>query len=71
MRRAAPERNASNLFFVRRELLNDVVRERGVEECYVRAKYRQARRQDGELALLTIEEEEKLLENDELLLVEV
>ena len=61
----------SNLFFVRRELLNDVVRERSVEECYVRAKYRQARRQDGELALLTIEEEEKLLENDELLLAEV
>ena len=61
----------SNLFFVRRELLNDVVRERSVEECYIRAKYRQARRQDGELALLTVKEEEKLLENDKLLLVEV
>jgi len=30
----------SNLFFARRELLNDVVRERSVEEYYVRAKYR-------------------------------
>lgn len=51
----------SNLFFVRRELLNDVVRERSVEECYVRAKFRQARDEKGKLMLLSIEEEEKLL----------
>lgn len=52
----------SNLFFIRRELLNDVVYEKTVEECYVRAKYRQARDPQGELMLLSIEDEEKLLE---------
>mgnify|MGYP000861945463 FL=1 len=52
----------SNLFFIRRELLNDVVCEKTVEECYVRAKYRQARDPQGKLMLLSIEDEEKLLE---------
>jgi len=52
----------SNLFFIRRELLNDVVYEKTVEECYVRAKYRQARDPQGKLMLLSIEDEEKLLE---------
>lgn len=59
----------SNLFFIRRELLNDVVYEKTVEECYVRAKYRQARDPQGKLMLLSIEDEEKLLE--ELSLVDV
>ena len=54
----------SNLFFIRRELLNDVVYEKTVEECYVRAKYRQARDPQGKLMLLSIEDEEKLLEGD-------
>jgi len=52
----------SNLFFIRRELLNDVVYEKTVEECYVRAKYRQARNPQGKLMLLSIEDEEKLME---------
>ena len=52
----------SNLFFVRRELLNDVVCEKTIEECYVRAKFREARDSNGNLALLTIEEEEKILD---------
>jgi hypothetical protein len=52
----------SNLFFIRRELLNDVVYEKTVEECYVRAKYRQARDPQGTLMLLSIEDEEKLME---------
>ena len=51
----------SNLFFVRRELLNGVIQEKSVEKCYVRAKFRQARNRDGALALLTIQEEEELL----------
>ena len=55
-------RIGSNLFFVRRDLLNDVVREKSIESCYVRAKYRQARDAEGRLMLLSIEEEEKLLE---------
>ena len=59
----------SNLFFVRRELLNDIIQEKTVEECYVRAKYRQARDQAGALALLTIQEEEELLRD--LLLIDV
>lgn len=42
----------SNLFFIRRELLNDVVYEKTVEECYVRAKYRQARDPQGKLIFL-------------------
>ena len=54
--------NGGNLFFVRRDLLNETVREKSVEECYVRAKYRQARDPQGKLMLLTIEEEERLLE---------
>ena len=49
-------------FFVRRELLNDVVCEKTIEECYVRAKFREARDSNGNLALLTIEEEEKILD---------
>ena len=52
----------SNLFFIRRELLNGVVYEKTVEECYVRAKYRRARDPQGKLMLLSIEDEEKLLE---------
>ena len=43
-------------------MLNDVVYEKTVEECYVRAKYRQARDPQGKLMLLSIEDEEKLLE---------
>ena len=52
----------SNLFFIRRELLNDVVYEKTIEECYVRAKYRQAKDTQGKLMLLSIEDEEKLIE---------
>ena len=59
----------SNLFFIRRELLNDVVYEKTVEECYVRAKYRQARDPQGKLMLSSIEDKEELLE--ELYLVNV
>lgn len=51
----------TNLFFVRRELLNEVVYEKTVQECYVKAKSREARNAQGKLALLTIEEEEKIL----------
>ena len=35
--------------------------ERSIEECYVRAKYRQARGADGRLLLLSVEEEEALV----------
>lgn len=52
----------SNLFFVRRELLNGIVYEKTIEECYVRAKCREARDLNGNLAFLTREEEEKILE---------
>lgn len=42
--------------------MNDVVCEKTIEECYVRAKFREARDSNGNLALLTIEEEEKILD---------
>ena len=50
-----------NAFFVRRELLNDTVCERSVEECYVQAKYRQALDKHGKLRLLSVAEEEALM----------
>ena len=36
--------------------------EKTIEECYVRAKYRQAKDTQGKLMLLSIEDEEKLME---------
>jgi len=54
--------NGNNIFFVRNDLLNDIVKERTVSECFRQGKFRESRNPDGTLAFLTMEEEQKLLE---------
>lgn len=43
----------NNCFFVRRDLLNDVVVERPAEECFRDASFRESRDADGKLSFLT------------------
>lgn len=54
--------NGNNLFFVRKDLLNERVRERAVEEVYVAGQFRESRNEKGELTFLETAEEIKLLE---------
>jgi hypothetical protein len=53
----------NNAFFVRRNLLNEKVREVGAEEAYTRNQFRESRAENGELAFLSLEEERRLLES--------
>jgi hypothetical protein len=51
----------NNAFFVRRDLLNDAVREVTVTDAYVRRNFREARAADGTLAFSTFEEETAMI----------
>lgn len=51
----------NNAFFVRRDLLNDSVREITVTDAYVRRSFREARAEDGSLAFPTFDEEAALI----------
>ncbi len=53
----------NNAFFVRRDLLNDKVREVSAEEAYTQNQFRESRAESGELAFLSLEEEQRLLES--------
>ncbi len=53
--------NGNNIFFVRNELLNDVVTPRDVTECFVQGKFRESRDVNGKLAFLNIQEEMELI----------
>ena len=53
--------NGNNIFFVRNELLNDVVTPRDVTECFVHGKFRESRDVNGKLAFLNIQEEMELI----------
>lgn len=54
--------SGNNIFFVRDELLNNTVRERAVSECFRQGKFRESRNPNGELAFLTLEDEQRLLD---------
>jgi len=53
----------NNAFFVRRDLLNDKVREVSAGEAYTQNQFRESRAENGELAFLSLEEEQRLLES--------
>ncbi|SHE95978.1 NADH dehydrogenase [Schwartzia succinivorans] len=57
----AGNKNGNNIFFVRNDLLNDVVREKSVEECFVHGKFRDSRNDDGTIAFYSLEEEQAIL----------
>jgi hypothetical protein len=59
----------NNAFFVRKDLRPDYMPALTSEEAYVAGQFRESRHEDGQLMLLTLEEETKLL--DSLPLVEV
>jgi hypothetical protein len=59
----------NNAFFVRKDLRPDYMSALTSEEAYVAGQFRESRHEDGQLMLLTLEEETKLL--DSLPLVEV
>lgn len=58
--------NGNNVFFVRNDLLNDVVKAVPVEKCWRQGQFREGRKEDGSLAFYTNEEEQKLLAELEL-----
>lgn len=58
--------NGNNVFFVRNDLLNNVVKAVPVEKCWRKGQFREGRKEDGSLAFYTSEEEQKLLSELEL-----
>ena len=57
----AGNKHAANLFFVKRELLNDVVKEKSIDEVYHKNQYEDSRNEHGELQRLSFEEEQKII----------
>lgn len=55
--------NGNNIFFVRNELLNDIVKKRSIEECFVQAKFRDSRSENGKLAFITLDEAKSLIQD--------
>jgi hypothetical protein len=55
-------RAGNNAFFVQRELLPPGMRELSVAEGFTPAQFREARKSDGSLALMTAEQALKLIE---------
>ncbi len=56
-------RNGCNLFFVRKELLNEIVHKKEIEECFYHGQFRESRDREGNLAFLQMEEEQNLLKD--------
>ncbi len=52
-----------NLFFVKRELLNEKIKEKSIDEVYRENQFRDARDAFGQLCYLSREEEQKILKN--------
>lgn len=65
----AGNKNGNNIFFVKKELLNDVVKEVGIEECYNKGQFRESRNVEGELTFVQPEDEWEIIKG--LPLVEV
>ncbi len=53
--------NGNNVFFVRNELLNDVVAAKTVSDVYVKSQFRESRDEKGMLSFLDFDQELKLL----------
>lgn len=53
--------NGNNIFFVRNDCLNDIVKKRSVEACFVHGKFRESRNEDGMLTFLSLEQEQAIL----------
>ena len=51
----------NNAFFVKKDLLNDKVKENNLEKGFVINKYRESRTKDGNLAYLSKIEEQKII----------
>lgn len=59
----------NNVFFVRKELLNDKVCTCGIDEAYIRNQYREARDKQGGLSYIQPENEWELIKNMPLVVV--
>jgi hypothetical protein len=57
----AANRAGTNAFFVRRDLLSDQLRELASQDVYIQRSFREGRGEDGNLAFLSFEEEQKLI----------
>jgi hypothetical protein len=57
----AANRAGNNAFFVRRDLLSDQLRELASQDVYIQRSFREGRGEDGNLAFLSFEEEQKLI----------
>lgn len=57
----ASDSHGTNLFFVKKTLLNDQIKEKTVEEAYVKNQYRDSRDSAGNLDFLDFEETQKIL----------
>lgn len=57
----AANRAGNNAFFVRRNLLSDQLREVAAQDVYIQRSFREGRGEDGNLAFLSFEEEQKLI----------
>ena len=58
----AGNQKGNNLFFVKRELLNENVPEKSIDDVYKKNQFREARNPDGTLSYMSSEEEQRLLE---------
>jgi hypothetical protein len=57
----AANRAGNNAFFVRRNLLSNELREVSAQDVYIQRSFREGRGEDGNLAFLSFEEEQKLI----------
>lgn len=53
--------SGNNLFFVKKELLNDKIKECSIDEAYVEGRFRESRDETGKLNYLSADEEKNLL----------
>lgn len=66
----AGNENGNNVFFVRNDLLNDVITEKDISDIYRVGQFRESRNKKGELTFLSFEEELKLIKDLKLIDVE-
>ena len=61
--------NGNNIFFVRNDLLNNIIQAKSIDDVFVHAKFREARNSDGTLAFLDLDEEKNILKELELVYI--
>ena len=57
----------NNAFFVKKDLLNDQIKELSLQDCFRVGKFRESRNEEGKLAFKNPEEEQKILKDLELI----